>query len=393
MADIKTDSFAKVVRKKAGRAKERFLQNLGKADRTTDELFESSQVNFNRQQNSATRLQKEIKNYITCIRALQAANKGLMDCLTEIYEPEWPDQEQIPVKAATMDLLWEDLCHKLNDQVTIPLSTYLSQFSEIRAKIDKRGRKLVDYDCTRHTMESFARGAGKKDEIKIAKAREQMEEAKRLYEVLNRELHDELPALYDSRIPFLISTLQTLFEAETTFHSEYSKTHAQLREIIDCFAMEAQKGSYHTSARHVNFPSPGNTITGHNKSETNISRPYEEIEYKNKSLERQKSNMSVTKSVVTTNNQSNGDSTHHPVGDGLTQEKSEVISDGLNTLKVRATYKYVAEDSDELSFEAGEIIRVVEYEDPEEQEEGWLVGVKESTGEKGLFPANFTKPI
>lgn len=58
-----------------------------------------------------------------------------MDCLTEIYEPEWPDQEQIPVKAATMDLLWEDLCHKLNDQVTIPLSTYLSQFSEIRVGI------------------------------------------------------------------------------------------------------------------------------------------------------------------------------------------------------------------------------------------------------------------
>ena len=27
------------------------------------------------------------------------------------------------------------------------------------------------------------------------------------------------------------------------------------------------------------------------------------------------------------------------------------------------------------------------------QEEGWLMGVKESTGQKGLFPANFTKPI
>lgn len=42
-----------------------------------------------------------------------------------------------------------------------------------------------------------------------------MEEARRLYEVLNKELHDELPALYDSRIPFLIATLQTLFQAET----------------------------------------------------------------------------------------------------------------------------------------------------------------------------------
>lgn len=39
------------------------------------------------------------------------------------------------------------------------------------------------------------------------------------------------------------------------------------------------------------------------------------------------------------------------------------------------------------------MIRVVEYEDPEEQEEGWLMGIKESTGEKGLFPANFTRPI
>jgi len=61
--------------------------------------------------------------------------------------------------------------------------------------------------------------------------------------------------------------------------------------------------------------------------------------------------------------------------------------------KVKATYKYQAEDMDELQFEVGEIIDVIEYEDPEEQEEGWLMGCKDSTGQKGLFPANFTKPI
>ena len=80
--------------------------------------------------------------------------------------------------------------------------------------------------------------------------------------------------------------------------------------------------------------------------------------------------------------------------------------------KVKATYKYQAEDMDELAFEVGEIIDVIEYEDPEEQvrqktfghklwryyhsmfqEEGWLMGVKDTTGQKGLFPANFTKPI
>lgn len=35
--------------------------------------------------------------------------------------------------------------------------------------------------------------------------------------------------------------------------------------------------------------------------------------------------------------------------------------------KVKATYKYTQEDVDELSFDVGEIIRVVEYDDPEEQ--------------------------
>lgn len=28
-----------------------------------------------------------------------------------------------------------------------------------------------------------------------------------------------------------------------------------------------------------------------------------------------------------------------------------------------------------------------------EQEEGWLMGIKEATGRQGLFPANFTRPI
>jgi hypothetical protein len=35
--------------------------------------------------------------------------------------------------------------------------------------------------------------------------------------------------------------------------------------------------------------------------------------------------------------------------------------------RVKATYKYNREDVDELSFDVGEIIQVIEYDDPEEQ--------------------------
>lgn len=63
----------------------------------------------------------------------------------------------------------------------------------------------------------------KRDEIKVAKAREMLEDAKRTYEMLNSELHDEIPALYDSRVLFYVTNLQTLFAAEQVFHSETAK--------------------------------------------------------------------------------------------------------------------------------------------------------------------------
>lgn len=44
------------------------LQNLGKVDRTADEIFDDHLTNFNRQQNNAARLQKEFNNYIRCVR-------------------------------------------------------------------------------------------------------------------------------------------------------------------------------------------------------------------------------------------------------------------------------------------------------------------------------------
>lgn len=59
--------------------------------------------------------------------------------------------------------------------------------------------------------------------FQVTKGREQLEEAKRTYEIMNSELHDELPALYDSRVLFYVNNLQTLFSAEQLFHSESNK--------------------------------------------------------------------------------------------------------------------------------------------------------------------------
>lgn len=41
---------------------------MGKVDRTADDIFDEHLQNFTRQQNAATRLQKEFNNYIRCVR-------------------------------------------------------------------------------------------------------------------------------------------------------------------------------------------------------------------------------------------------------------------------------------------------------------------------------------
>jgi len=242
MADIKTANLAKLVTKQAGRAKEKLLQNLGKADKTTDEIFEEHLLNFNQQQANATRLQKDISNYIRCIKAMQAASKNLSDSLSEVYEPQWTGQDLLTVQGQNSEMLWADLAHKLSDQVLIPLNTYQGQFPEMRKKIEKRGRKLIDYDKERHNVQTLQTNPNR-NEAKFARAREQMESAKRTYEILNSELHDELPALYDSRVLFLVTNMQTLFAAEEVFHSETAKVYSELEAIIDKLAKDVQKGT------------------------------------------------------------------------------------------------------------------------------------------------------
>merc|ERR1711899_30227 len=327
MADTKGANISRMVLKQAGRAKEKILQNLGKSDKTTDEIFEEHLMNFNTQQVNSTRLHKDINNYLRCIRAMQTASKNLMETLSDIYEKEWVGQDMLYVQA---------------------------QIPEMRKKIDKRGRKLIDFDAERHAVQQMQNNPNR-NEAKFVRAKESMENAKRTYEILNSELHDELPALHDSRILFLVTNMQTLFAAEEVFHSETAKVYSELEGVVDKLAKEAQRG---TLPRKT-FPKPL-PITNHS------------------------SNSNLSSNVITTN------------GNNLSSPPKGEFQDNLPPgvlYQVKAAYKYQAEDMDELQFEVGEVIDVVEYDDPEEQEEGWLMGVRSSTGQKGLFPANFTRPI
>ena len=101
---------------------------------------------------------------------MQAASKNLMETISDVYEGQWPGHDMLYVQGQNSEMLWADLAHKLSDQVMIPLNTYQGQFPEMRKKIDKRGRKLIDFDKERHNVQQMQSNPNR-NEAKFARYR------------------------------------------------------------------------------------------------------------------------------------------------------------------------------------------------------------------------------
>ncbi|KAM6178769.1 myc box-dependent-interacting protein 1 isoform 2-T2 [Rhynchocyon petersi] len=237
---VTAGKIASNVQKKLTRAQEKVLQKLGKADETKDEQFEQCVQNFNKQLTEGTRLQKDLRTYLASVKAMHEASKKLSECLQEVYEPDWPGRDETSKIAENNDLLWMDYHQKLVDQALLTMDTYLGQFPDIKSRIAKRGRKLVDYDSARHHYESL-QTAKKKDEAKIAKAEEELIKAQKVFEEMNVDLQEELPSLWNSRVGFYVNTFQSIAGLEENFHKEMSKLNQNLNDVL--VSLEKQHGS------------------------------------------------------------------------------------------------------------------------------------------------------
>nr|XP_019959661.1 PREDICTED: myc box-dependent-interacting protein 1 isoform X8 [Paralichthys olivaceus] len=372
------------VQKRLTRAQEKVLQKLGKADETRDAAFEEMVANFNKQMVEGTKLQKDLKTYVTAVKTLHDASRRLQDCLADMYEPDWFGKEEMDALAEDTDTLWLDYHQSITDKSVTCMDTYLTQFPDIKARIAKRDRKMVDFDSARHHFGSLQKGK-KKDEAKIAKpaallemaapswaqglisahqvaqtnlsynqAEEDLGRAQKIFEELNVELQDELPALWDSRVGVYVNTFQSLAGHQEKFHRDMSKLSQNLNDIMTKLEEQRQLKKDGTAA--------AKTEDGAKSEEADDS----------------KSVSPAQKSAVT-----NGSDGELPQG---------------FLYKVKAVHDYAATDGDELELKMGDVVLVLGFDNPDEQDDGWLMGVKESqwlqekdASAKGVFPENFTQ--
>ncbi|XP_036600018.1 myc box-dependent-interacting protein 1 isoform X2 [Trichosurus vulpecula] len=430
---VTAGKIASNVQKKLTRAQEKVLQKLGKADETKDEQFEQCVQNFNKQLTEGTRLQKDLRTYLASVKAMHEASKKLTECLQEVYEPDWPGREETNKIAENNDLLWMDYHQKLVDQALLTMDTYLGQFPDIKSRIAKRGRKLVDYDSARHHYESL-QTAKKKDEAKIAKAEEELIKAQKVFEEMNVDLQEELPSLWNSRVGFYVNTFQSIAGLEENFHKEMSKLNQNLNDVL--VSLEKQHGSNTFTVKAQpsdNAPTKGNKSPSPPPDGSPAGTPEIKVNHEPEPASLDTPGAAIPKSPSQPGDVTEAGGTK-PVA--VTEEANETAaSDGASSslpavvvetfpatvngtvegsapskrsdmppgflFKVQAQHDYTATDSDELQLKAGDVVLVIPFENPEEQDEGWLMGVKESDWHqhkelekcRGVFPENFTEKV
>ncbi|NWU42399.1 BIN1 protein, partial [Hylia prasina] len=433
---VTAGKIASNVQKKLTRAQEKVLQKLGKADETKDEQFEQCVQNFNKQLSEGTRLQKDLRTYLASVKAMHEASKKLTECLQEVYEPDWPGRDDTNKIAENNDLLWTDFHQKLVDQALLTMDTYLGQFPDIKSRIAKRGRKLVDYDSARHHFEAL-QTAKKKDETKIAKAEEELVKAQKVFEEMNVDLQEELPSLWNSRVGFYVNTFQSIAGLEENFHKEMSKLNQNLHDVLlgldkqysgNAFPVKAQP-SDSTPAKANKSPSPppdGSPITSPETKTVNHELEPSSLEAPGASIPKSPSQPAeaaragaeaagseAAAGAEASKTEADSGSSSLPavvvetfpatvngtVEGGASSERADMPPGFL--FKVQAMHDYTATDTDELQLKAGDVVLVIPFENPEEQDEGWLMGVKESDWIqhkeldqcRGVFPENFTERV
>uniref|UniRef100_A0A8C4ZGS3 Bridging integrator 1b n=1 Tax=Gadus morhua TaxID=8049 RepID=A0A8C4ZGS3_GADMO len=375
------------VQKKFTRAQEKVLQKLGKADETRDAAFEETVGSFNKQMVEGAKLQKDLKAYLLAVKTMHDASRRLQECLAEMYDPEWFGKEEVDSMVEDTDANWTDYYEKLTDESLLSLDTYLSQFPDIKARLAKRERKMVDFDSARHHFASIQKGK-KKDEAKIAKAEEELGRAQKVFEELNVELQDELPVLWDSRVGVYVNTFQNLASNQEKFHRDMGKLSQNLNDVMT--KLDEQR---------LDNEGANHSVAGDSQPAKRLCPP----------PSRPPARMSLTPSPGPEDDESPETaptSTTSVTSTSPISTPQNAVTNGDGDLpegflyKVKVLHDYAATDGDELELKTGDMVLVMAFDSPDEQDDGWLVGVKEShwlqhkdISIKGVFPENFTQKV
>jgi len=365
-----------------------------------------------------------------------------------MHEYTWPGNMDLVKAIQGLEKLTKEQSTTMLDTVLVPVNNYLDVFPDLKDRMDKRDRKLLDYNRCKRTLD-IIKSKDTIKEDKLGKAQEDYSQHRMIFEEVNSELCEDLPEFFNSRKQFLAKFLEGFFERNKEFHKEYSQVYSEAHAAL--IPLHEQCASDPPSSKEVGNVEPYFTVTdGARKfKRQSLRKSFRKGGSFRRSasmgaMSRQKSTENKDKTVPVSMSNLSVDPYNSPApvqqaqhyspkGSPATtparpkpprsprneyvNDSAEVNTGGEKSLtpfdatvkiepgtqdaiksgekvevgtEVECIHEYKAVDDDELSFVAGDLITVGAWDSPDEQDEGWFMGILEG-GAKGAFPINYTR--
>ncbi|KAG0141915.1 hypothetical protein CROQUDRAFT_258478 [Cronartium quercuum f. sp. fusiforme G11] len=214
-------------KKSVNRAGTTLMQKTGQVERTNDREFQEHEAKYKTMEKNALALQKEAKAYLDSMRAMTSAQTRVGETIDNFYG----DSSDAAIAANSYKRAVDEL-----DQIAIkemdtpyrstvlePIGRFCAYFPEINNTLQKRHKKLLDYDAARTKVRKLAEKPSD-DPSKLMRAEKECEDCKQIFEVYNENLNRELPEFVDLRIPYLDPCFEAMVRLQLRFHeSGYEK--------------------------------------------------------------------------------------------------------------------------------------------------------------------------
>ncbi|TPX63663.1 hypothetical protein SpCBS45565_g06442 [Spizellomyces sp. 'palustris'] len=240
----------------------RLAQRTGYASESVDQEYHELEAQFKHLEILAIRLSDEAKKFKDSLSAMLAHQAKFAETLMEVYQPvtatspnrptiegvETEDyQPPSPTKGVTspqhakalaaaeafataMQTAREQLLPDLEvieRQVVAPTNDYITMINNVKRLMEKRARKLVDYDRHQDSVKKLAAKLDRNvsDEKKLGSLETSLDQSTREFNNVNNLLKQQLPVFLGYRVAFIDPCFQSLYWYELKV----------VQTLYDCF--------------------------------------------------------------------------------------------------------------------------------------------------------------
>ncbi|KAJ1966717.1 BAR adaptor protein Hob1, partial [Dimargaris xerosporica] len=283
------------LKKAINRLPHQVMSKVGQADTTVDEDYDLLARQFKDLFTNAEKLNLDAQSFRDSIGEILNHEYGMFRLLAELYQPLIGELTDATMEASSQNATLEQQraleavieraggvrekvmaeLDLINSNVVYPVNEFTRSLGEITKVMEKRDRKMIDYDRVRHNLKKLREKQDRKvdEERKIHQLDNDFEQSSREFNHYNDSLKADLPQVLELRTRLIEPCVAHLYKLQVSI---YGMMIQHLRELLQASpfnpnttALEA----YQVHQTKVKELLGSISVAGHYHTEAQLTEP------------------------------------------------------------------------------------------------------------------------